>query len=83
MAILLEYLGPVAMAMTVFLLQMLIKGNTRVAVLESQLRQSKDDIRAVRDDIENVAKKSSDNITKIFESLEEIKVRLAHLDKAK
>ena len=76
-----EYVGPVAMAISIFLIQMVIRNNTRVAVLESNIRQSKEDIKSIRGEIANITENHRDNFAKIFESLEEIKIRLAHLDR--
>ena len=71
--ILIEYFGPVAMGIAVFLVQMVIKSNTRLAILESQVKK-------LNEEVEDLHDNYKDNFAKVFASLEEIKIRIERMD---
>lgn len=71
--ILIEYFGPVAMGIAVFLVQMVIKSNTRLAILESQVKK-------LNEEVEDLHDNYKDNFAKVFKSLEEIKIRIERMD---
>ena len=68
-----EYMAPIAIAISIFLVQMVIKGNTRTAVLEARVKKHDEEI----DDMHDSYK---ENFARIFKSLEDIKIRLERMD---
>ena len=67
-----EYLGPIGIAMSLFLIQMVFRNNTRCSVLESRVKQ-----------LESKEGDYKQNFTKLFEALQDIKVEIAKLSLAK
>ena len=63
-----EYVGPVAMAMAIVLVQMIYRNNTRCSVLENRVKQ-----------LESKETDYRENFTKLFDTLQDIKVELAKL----
>lgn len=68
-----EYMAPIAIAISIFIFQMVIKGNTRTAVLEARVKKHDEEI----DDMHDSYK---ENFARIFKSLEDIKIRLERMD---
>ena len=64
------YLGPIAIGISMFMFQLVWRQNTRGEVLESRVAR-----------LEAREEDHKENFTKLFETLNEIKVELAKLNK--